>query len=202
MPPDQLSTRAELLGAGLAAALDGPGALWGPLRTPGGPEIDRLDLLLAVKRVTHRSYAQALRLRRLSASERELLRVLEGQEEAHVAALRRLVKARGGVPAERYRVEPPRAGASFLEQALELERWEIGALTRVAERMRSRKSVEEVANLAQVDARHAAGLRIALGRDPLPDQPFVEPLPEAQIRRNLARHREPEADEGAEGGGR
>lgn len=199
MSPGPLSTRREALGTGLAAALATPAALlcWPDPARGEAPDADRLNLLLAVKRVAHKTYAQALRHSRLSADQRELVRVLEGQERVHVVALRRLVKARGATPPQRYRVEPPGTASILLEQALELERWEIGALTGVAEQLRSRESADRVANFAQVDARHATSLRLALGRDPL-SEPFAEPLGEAEVRRRLALYREPEADE-AEG---
>ncbi|WP_320672116.1 ferritin-like domain-containing protein [Patulibacter defluvii] len=93
-----------------------------------------------------------------------------GREEAeHVAALTATIEQLGGKPAAAPRFRfPVRDEASFLRLATTLEDTGVSAYNGAAPAIRSKEVLAAAGSIVQVEARHAAVIRLLRGKDPAP----------------------------------
>jgi rubrerythrin len=117
----------------------------------------------------------------LSRKAKKLVDELYGHESQHVEALTAAVKQLGGRPAKRPRFTFPISDqASFLALAQTLEDTGVSAYNGVAPAIESQEILAAAAGIVQVEARHAAAIRLLRGQAPAPNA-FDKVLSKAQV---------------------
>jgi rubrerythrin len=149
-----------------------------------------LRFALTLEYVEAAFYRHATRLP-LSPRAADLARQLARQEQDHVDALAALIRRLGGRPPGRPPLTfPDRDEKGFLVLAQTLEETGVGAYGGLAVRLESRLAVAAVASIVQVEARHAAAIRLARGFAPAPAA-FDKPLGRQQALEAIAPLRGP-----------
>lgn len=110
-----------------------------------------------------------------------------GAEEAeHVDALTATIKDLGGTPAKMpmfsFGVNDEK---SFLELAQTLEDTGVGAYNGAGPAIESKEVLAAAGSIVQIEARHAAAIRLLRDQDPAPDQ-FEPPLTTEQVNKAVA----------------
>jgi hypothetical protein len=180
------TTRASFVlhGALAAAAVTGAAAVTPfvarALAQARGNDIDVLNVVLTLEYLEADFYAHARTLA-LAAETRTLADQLGEHEEQHVEALQAAVRRLGGRIARRPRfVFPDRSETSFIKLAVALEDTGVSAYNGAILRLASREIRAAAATIAQIEARHAAAVRLARGGQPAPDA-FDGALDQTQV---------------------
>lgn len=165
----QLLVRATLATASAAGA----GAV-GPfvtrvLAADEGGDLDVLSFALTLEHLQTDLYVHGLKLT-LTEQPRALVEELRQQEAQHVEALEAAVRKLGGVPPAKPRfVIPAHDEPSFLRLAQALEDLGVSAYNGAVAAIVSPEIRAAAATVVQVEARHAAAVRLARGQRPAPD---------------------------------
>jgi hypothetical protein len=102
--------------------------------------------------------------------------VIHGDEAQHVAALVATAKKLGGAPAKKPTfVFPISDQTSFLKLAQTLEDTGVSAYNGAGPSIKSKEVLAAAGSIVQVEARHAAAIRLKNGALPAPDA-FDKPL--------------------------
>jgi rubrerythrin len=180
------TTRASFLLRGVlgAAAASGAGAaapfVARAIAQASGNDADLLNFALTLEYLEADFYAHARTLA-LGAEARALAQELGEHEEQHVDALQAAVRRLGGRPARRPAfVFPDRTETSFIKLAVALEDTGVSAYNGAIPRLGSREIRAAAATIAQIEARHAAAVRLARGGQPAPDA-FDGALDQSQV---------------------
>jgi len=165
-------TRGQLL---VRAAMVGGAALTGPMTARAmadiKDDIGLLEYLLTMEYVQSVLYRDAIKALSLSEDVSRLARELRDQEVEHVDALRATIEEAGGKPPDRLPLEFGSAlasEASFLKLANTLEDTAASAYNGAAPLLESREFLAVFASLAQIEARHAALVRLNRDKPPAP----------------------------------
>jgi hypothetical protein len=180
-------TRASfvLRGAFAAGAAFGAGAI-GPFVAQafaqgGGGDIEVLNFALTLEYLETELYERAAKLP-LSSEVAGLARGFGVQEAEHAAALKAAVEQLGGEPVERPQFTfPMNDEASFLALAQSVEDTGVYAYNGAVLAIESKELLGAAAAIAQVEARHAAAIRLARGVVPAP-RSFDKALTARQVR--------------------
>jgi rubrerythrin len=152
-----------LVGAGLAAP-----RVYGDVRD----DLAVLQFALTIEYVESGLYRDALKqVPGLSADTKRVVSHLRDQEVEHVDALRGTISDAGGKPNDRPRLDFGSALASesaFLKLANTLEDTGVSAYNGAAPQFESEDFVAAFASLAQIEARHAALVRLVRDKPPAP----------------------------------
>jgi rubrerythrin len=170
------STRAAFLtkGAIASSAVFGLGAV-SPfvshaLAAGGGGDLDILNFALTLEYLESSFYAQAQRKVKLSRRVRRLASVFGEEEAEHVKALTTAIRGAGGKPVKAPRVHFPFSNEkAFLALAATLEDTGVAAYNGAAPMLRSKKILGAAGSIVQVEARHAAAIRLAAHKVPAPN---------------------------------
>jgi rubrerythrin len=142
------------------------------LADSGASDVDIVNFALTLEYLEAAFYSAAVkRVGGLSADERKLARMLRDDESAHVEALTATVRNLGGRPAAKPTFDFGGAFASrdaFLKTAGVLEDTGVSAYNGAATAIRSRDVLAAAGSIVQVEARHAALVRLARGKTPAP----------------------------------
>ena len=154
-----MTRHAFLISAAMSVgAAAGPGARVAFAQTGGG-DSDILNFALTLELLESRFYERGLDLvEDLRDEERTVLAELRDNESEHVRILSRLIRGLGDAFSSRSR---------FLEVAQQLEELGVGAYLGAATRIADRGVLAAVGAVAQVEARHAAVVRL------LREEPFA-----------------------------
>lgn len=145
-----------------------------------GSDADVLNFLLTLEYLEADFYEHALTLG-LSPERKALAEELGEHEQQHVAALEAAVRRLGGRPARRPAfVFPDRTETSFVKLAVALEDTGVSAYNGAIPRLASREIRAAAATIAQLEARHAAAVRLTRGGRPAPDA-FDGALDQSQV---------------------
>ena len=168
-----------LRGTLAAAAVGGTSAV-GPFvasalaQTDAG-DIDILNFALTLEHLEATFYARALEeVPGLGGKALALTRQLRDDEAAHVKQLTTTIRRLGGRPAAKPRVDFGDAFASvpsYLKLATTFEDTGVSAYNGAAPKIRSIEILEAAGSIVQVEARHAALIRLRRGEMPAP-RPF------------------------------
>ena len=110
-----------------------------------------------------------------------LVDLLAKDEAAHVDALAGTIEELGGKPAAKPKFQfDYRGTAGFLELAQTLEDTGVSAYNGAAPRIESKEVLAAAGSIVQVEARHAAAIRLENGAEPSPDA-FDPALGEPQV---------------------
>ena len=150
------------------------GGLLVPRRAHGDirDDLELLGYALLVEYVQSALYRDALKLvPDLDDETRQVVETLRDQEIEHVDALRQTMSDAGGRPNDRPRedfAEDLESRARFLKLANTLEDTGVSAYNGAAPAFENEDFVAAFASIAQVEARHAATIRVLRDRPPAP----------------------------------
>ena len=170
-------------GAVAAGAVYGLGAV-GPfvrqaIAQEGGGDVDILNFALTLEYLEAAFYNQGLRrVGGLSGDAKSLATEIRDNEIEHVAALAKTVKSLGGTPVKAPGVDFGNAFAnqkSFLALAQTFEDTGVSAYNGAAPAIESTEVLAAAGSIVQVEARHAAAIRLLNGK-PISDGGFDKSL--------------------------
>jgi rubrerythrin len=135
----------------------------------GGGDVDILNFALTLEYLETRFYKEAANLK-LSQDVAALAKQFAGEEQEHVNALKGAVKKLGGTPA----MKPTFAfgvtdEASFLKLAQTLEDTGVYAYNGAGPALKNKDLLAAAGSIVQIEARHAAAIRLQNGANPSPD---------------------------------
>jgi serine-rich repeat adhesion-like glycoprotein len=180
-------SRSEMLLKGALAA----GAVYGTLAVgpyvrralamSGGSDIDILNFALTLEYLESTFYAEAKRRAGASGELKSLIELLAKDEQEHVEALAGTVKKLGGKPVAKPKFDFPYSNtAGFLKLAQTFEDTGVSAYNGAAPMIKSKEVLTAAGSIVQVEARHAAAIRLQNKEEPAPAG-FDEPLNEKQV---------------------
>lgn len=180
-------TRSEVLAKGALAVGSVYGALAvGPyvrraLGASMGGDVEILNFALTLEYLEAKFYAEAKGRVRADKELMSLIDLLAEDEQQHVDALAATVKQLGGKPVMEPKFNFPYSGRSgFLKLAQTLEDTGVSAYNGAAPMIKSKEVLAAAGGIVQVEARHAAAIRLQNGAEPSPNA-FDPPLDEKQV---------------------
>lgn len=182
-------TRSEVLAKGALAAGAAYGALAvGPyvrrtLAQSGSGDIEIVNFALTLEYLEAKFYAEARSRVRANKELMSLIDLLAEDEQQHVEALAGTVKQLGGKPVAEPKFDFSYGGtAGFLKLAQTFEDVGVSAYNGAGPMIKSKEVLTAAGSIVQVEARHAAAIRLQNGEEPAPAA-FDEPLGEKQVLR-------------------
>jgi hypothetical protein len=164
--------RATLAAGAAYGALSATPYITRALAQSAGGDVDVVNYALTLEYLESAFYANALKQAMgLSANETKLAKELRDNEAAHVDALTARVKQLGGTPVAKPTFDFGGAFASpaaFLKTANVLEDTGVSAYNGAATAITSADVLATAGAIVQIEARHAALIRLARGKPPAP----------------------------------
>jgi rubrerythrin len=180
-------SRSEVILKGALAA----GAVYGALAV--GPFVGRalamsesgdvgiLNFALTLEYLEAAFYKEAKTRAKASGDLKSLIDLVGRDEEEHVGALTETIKKLGGKPVAEPKFDFPYSGtAGFLKLAQTFEDTGVSAYNGAAPQIKSAEVLEAAGSIVQVEARHAAAIRLQNGDEPSPVA-FDPALPKAKV---------------------
>ncbi len=180
-------SRSEVILKGALAA----GAVYGALAV--GPFVGRalamsesgdvgiLNFALTLEYLEAAFYKEAKTRAKASGDLKSLIDLVGRDEEEHVGALTETIKKLGGKPVAEPKFDFPYNGtAGFLTLAQTFEDTGVSAYNGAAPQIKSKEVLEAAGSIVQVEARHAAAIRLQNGDEPSPVA-FDPALPKAKV---------------------
>ena len=180
-------SRSEVLLKGALAA----GAVYGVLAVGpfvrqalamnGGGDVEILNFALTLEYLEAKFYEEAKTRAKPSGELKALVDLLAKDEQQHVEALAGTIKKLGGKPVAEPKFDFPYSGtAGFLKLAQTFEDTGVSAYNGAAPMIKSKEVLTAAGSIVQVEARHAAAIRLQNKVEPAPAA-FDPPLDEAQV---------------------
>jgi hypothetical protein len=146
-----------------------------------GGDVGILNFALTLEFLESAFYAEAKKRAGASGELKSLIDLLAEDEEQHVQALTASIKQLGGKPVAEPKFDFPYDDTEgFLKLAQVFEDTGVSAYNGAAPSIRSKEVLGAAGTIVQVEARHAAAIRLQNGRPPAPDA-FDPTLDEAQV---------------------
>jgi rubrerythrin len=184
---DEDLTRSEVILKGALAAGAVYGALAvGPyvrraLAASGSGDVGILNFALTLEYLEAKFYEEARRRVRANGELMSLIDLLAKDEQQHVEALTASVKKLGGKPVMEPKFDFSYSGTSgFLKLAQTFEDTGVSAYNGAGPMIKSKEVLAAAGGIVQVEARHAAAIRLQNKEEPAP-MAFDEPLDEKQV---------------------
>jgi hypothetical protein len=147
----------------------------------GGGDVDIVNFALTLEYLESSFYAEAKKRAGAKGELMSLINLLADDEKQHVDALTATVKQLGGKPVAEPKFEfPYNDTAGFLKLAQTFEDTGVSAYNGAAPMIKSKEVLGAAGSIVQVEARHAAAIRLQNGAEPAPDA-FDPSLDEAQV---------------------
>ncbi len=180
-------SRSEVLLKGALAA----GAVYGALAVGpyvrkalamnGGGDVEILNFALTLEYLEAKFYEEAKSRAKASGELKSLINLLAKDEQQHVEALEGTIKKLGGKPVAEPKFDFAYSGTGgFLKLAQTFEDTGVSAYNGAAPMIESKEVLTAAGSIVQVEARHAAAIRLQNKEEPSP-QAFDPPLGEAQV---------------------
>jgi hypothetical protein len=138
----------------------------------GGGDVEILNFALTLEFLEAAFYEQGLKQTRgLSSEVKKLATTIQENEAEHVKALESTIKDLGGKPTAAPGVDFGNAFAnekSFLELAQTFEDTGVSAYNGAAPMIKSKDVLAAAGGIVQIEARHAAAIRLQRGESPAP----------------------------------
>lgn len=180
-------SRAEVILKGALAAGAAYGTLAvGPyvrraLAASGGGDVDILNFALTLEYLEATFYEEAKKRAGATGELKSLVGLLAKDEAEHVAALKGTIKKLGGKPVAKPKFDfPYEDTAGFLELAQTFEDTGVSAYNGAAPMIEAEEVLAAAGSIVQVEARHAAAIRLQNEAEPAPDA-FDPSLDEAKV---------------------
>jgi rubrerythrin len=180
-------SRSEVILKGALAA----GAVYGALAV--GPFVGRalamtesgdvgiLNFALTLEYLEAAFYKEAKSRAKASGDLKSLIDLVGRDEEEHVGALTETIKKLGGKPVAEPKFDFPYSDtAGFLQLAQTFEDTGVSAYNGAAPQIKAAEVLEAAGSIVQVEARHAAAIRLQNGDEPSPVA-FDPALPKAKV---------------------
>lgn len=135
-------------------------------------DIDILNFALTLEYLESAFYEQAKAEGKYDAETTELVDLVAKDEAEHVSALKATISDLGGTPVEAPGVDFGQAFAnqgSFLELAQTFEDTGVSAYNGAGPALKSKELLATAGTIVQIEARHAAAIRLLNGEDPAPN---------------------------------
>jgi rubrerythrin len=147
----------------------------------GGGDVDILNFALTLEYLETKFYEEAKMRAGAKGELKALIDLIAKDEAEHVEALTATIKQLGGKPvAEPKFVFDYNDTAGFLKLAQTFEDTGVSAYNGAGPAIKSKDVLAAAGSIVQVEARHAAAVRIQNGEEPSPDA-FDPPLDEKQV---------------------
>jgi serine-rich repeat adhesion-like glycoprotein len=180
-------SRSEVLLKGALAA----GAVYGALSVGpwvrkalgamGGSDVDILNFALTLEFLEAKFYEEAKSRAKASGELKSLVNLLASDEQQHVEALTATIKKLGGKPVAEPKFDFAYSGTSgFLKLAQTFEDTGVSAYNGAGPMIKSKEVLAAAGGIVQVEARHAAAIRLQNSEEPAPEA-FDPPLDEKQV---------------------
>jgi rubrerythrin len=180
-------SRSEVLLKGALAA----GAVYGTLAVgpfvrkalamTGSSDVDILNFALTLEYLESKFYEEAKSRAKASGELKSLVNLLAEDEQQHVEALTATIKKLGGKPVAEPKFDFGYSGTSgFLKLAQTFEDTGVSAYNGAAPMIKSKEVLAAAGGIVQVEARHAAAIRLQNKEEPAPEA-FDPPLDEKQV---------------------
>jgi rubrerythrin len=180
-------SRSEVILKGALAA----GAIYGTfmvgpyvrraLAMSGGGDVDILNFALTLEYLESTFYAEAKSRAKPSGELKSLVDLIAKDEQQHVEALTGSIKKLGGKPVAEPKFDFSYSGTGgFLKLAQTFEDTGVSAYNGAAPMIKSKEVLTAAGSIVQVEARHAAAIRLQNKEEPAPAG-FDEPLDEKQV---------------------
>lgn len=190
-----ITRSAFLLRGALAASAVYGGSLVGPYvgqafaqEDGGGGDVEILNFALTLEQLEATFYQEALRqVDGLDGDLQALAEEIGSNESEHVDALTQLIEDLDGQPEAATEFDfgdSFQDSSSFLQRAEELEETGVSAYNGIAPQLQSKEVLAAAASIVQVEARHAALIRMQRGEDPAP-VPFDETIDRQEALRKI-----------------
>ncbi len=184
---DEDLTRSDVILKGALAA----GAIYGALAVgpyvrralaaSGGGDVGILNFALTLEYLEAKFYEEAKSRAKASGELKKLVNLLAEDEQQHVEALAASVKKLGGKPVAEPKFDFSYSGTSgFLKLAQTFEDTGVSAYNGAGPMIKSKEVLAAAGGIVQVEARHAAAIRLQNKEEPAP-MAFDEPLDEKQV---------------------
>jgi hypothetical protein len=135
----------------------------------GAGDLDILNFALTLEYLEAAFYKEGLAKAGLSGEAKKLATEIRDHEDQHVTALTQTIKKLGGKPVAAPKVAFPFTDqASFLKLAQVFEDTGVSAYNGAAPMISSKEVLGAAGSIVQVEARHAAAIRLLNGNDPSP----------------------------------
>jgi rubrerythrin len=183
---DNLSRSEVILKGALAAGAVYGAVMVGPfvgkaLAMSGGSDVDILNFALTLEYLESSFYQGAKSRAKASGELKSLIELIGRDEDEHVGALTETIKKLGGKPVAEPKFDFPYSGtAGFLKLAQTFEDTGVSAYNGAAPQIKSKEVLEAAGSIVQVEARHAAAIRLQNGDEPAPVA-FDPALSEAKV---------------------
>jgi Ferritin-like domain len=152
------------------------------LAETGGGDAEILNFALTLEYLESDFYNVKGKQVGLSGKAKSYAKLFGEQEQAHIGALRTVIKQLGAKPvAKPMFVFPVSSQSSFLALASELENTGVGAYNGAAPSLKSKQILTAAGSIVQIEARHAAGINLLIEQSPTPNGGFDVPLTKAQV---------------------
>ena len=144
-------------------------------------DIEILNYALTLEYLESAFYKEGLKRAGATGDLKELITTISTDEDAHVAALTQTIKDLGGKPVKAPKVKFEYSDtAAFTALAQTLEDTGVSAYNGVAPEIKSKDVLTAAGSIVQVEARHAAAIRLQNGESPSPDA-FDPTLTQEQV---------------------
>jgi hypothetical protein len=152
------------------------------LAETGGGDAEILNFALTLEYLESDFYNVKGKQVGLSGQAKSYATLFGEQEQAHINALRTVIKQLGAKPvAKPTFVFPVSNQSSFLALASELENTGVGAYNGAAPSLTSKQILTAAGSIVQIEARHAAGINLLIEKSPTPSGGFDVPLSKSQV---------------------
>jgi rubrerythrin len=147
----------------------------------GNGDVDILNFALTLEYLESTFYAEAMKRAGAKGELKKLISLLASDEKQHVEALAGTIKKLGGKP-----VKEPKFNfeysdtAGFLELAKTFEDTGVSAYNGAAPMIKSKEVLGAAGSIVQVEARHAAAIRLQNKEEPAPEA-FDPALKEKEV---------------------
>jgi len=151
------------------------------LAMTGGSDVDILNFALTLEYLESTFYDEAKTRAKASGELKSLISLLAEDEKQHVEALTATIKKLGGKPVAEPKFDfPYKDTAEFLELAQTFEDTGVSAYNGAGPMIKSKEVLGAAGSIVQVEARHAAAIRLQNKEEPAPEA-FDPSLDEAQV---------------------
>ncbi|HEV7482978.1 MAG TPA: ferritin-like domain-containing protein [Solirubrobacterales bacterium] len=151
------------------------------LAMSGGSDVDILNFALTLEYLESTFYKEAKTRAKASGELKSLIGMLADDEQQHVEALTATIKKLGGKPVAEPKFDFPYSNtAGFLKLAQTFEDTGVSAYNGAGPMIKSKEVLGAAGSIVQVEARHAAAIRLQNKEEPAPEA-FDPSLDEAQV---------------------
>ena len=145
-------------------------------------DVDVLNFALTLEYLEAAFYKEAANIKQLSAEGAKLAEEFGNEEQQHVDALTKTITDLGGKPVAAPMVDFGKLSTEpdFLKLAVAFEDTGVSAYNGAAPSIKSKEVLAAAGSIVQVEARHAAAVRLLAKEDPSP-KAFDETLTKSQV---------------------